>query len=226
MDQTGLVLMDGPTVTGLGGFVFPTRMVVIRLANDRLWVWSPIALDAATKQAVDALGLVSDIIAPNSLHDLALTDWHAAYPSARLHAAPGLAKKRLDLDFATTLSDASDPAWAGEIDQVVVPGNAITTEVVFFHRASGTVIVTDLLQEFPPDWFTGWRRWIARWDGMTRHTLSVPNKFRLAFTDKPAARPAMARIREWPCEQLVVAHGPVVHEDAQAVLDQAFAWLG
>jgi hypothetical protein len=74
MDETGLVLMDGPTVTGMGGFVFPTRMAVIRLADGRLWVWSPVALDEATKRAVDALGLVSDIIAPNSLHDLALRD--------------------------------------------------------------------------------------------------------------------------------------------------------
>ena len=66
----------------------------------------------------------------------------------------------------------------------------------------------------------------TRMDGMTRNTLSVPNKFRLAFTDKPAARKAIARIRDWPCQQLVVAHGPVVRENAQAVRDGAFAWLG
>ena len=45
------------------------------------------------------------------------------------------------------------PIWGDDIDQVIMRGNTITTEVVFFHRTSGTVLFTDLLQNFPPDWF-------------------------------------------------------------------------
>ena len=46
-------------------------------------------------------------------------------------------------------------------------GNAITTEAVFFHRKSGVALFCDLLQHFPPGWFTGWRAVIAKLDGMT-----------------------------------------------------------
>ncbi len=218
-------LFNGPSVSAMGGFVYPTRMVVIRLADGHLWVWSPITLTEAVKREMDELGLVSDIIAPNSLHDLALSDWHAAYPAARLHAAPGLAEKRPDLGFDTVLSDEPDPAWAGEIDQVVVPGNAITTETVFHHRASGTILFTDLLQQFPPDWFSGWRRWIARMDGMITDLPAVPKKFRLAFTDRAAARQAIRRVLDWPAEALIIAHGQPVKASAAGILRQAFAWL-
>ncbi len=47
----------------------------------------------------------------------------AAYPEARLFAAPGLASKRKDLRFDGALSDASDPAWVGDLDQVPFHGH-------------------------------------------------------------------------------------------------------
>jgi hypothetical protein len=40
-------------------------------------------------------------------------------------------------------------------------GNLITTEVVFFHVKSGTVLFTDLLQQFPAGSFSGWRAFVA-----------------------------------------------------------------
>ena len=40
-------------------------------------------------------------------------------------------------------------------------GNAITTEVVFFHARSGTVLFTDLVQQLPAHWFSGWRALVA-----------------------------------------------------------------
>ena len=43
-------------------------------------------------------------------------------------------------------------------------------------------LFTDLLQQFPPDWFHGWRALIARLDLMTAPEPSTPRKFRAAFT--------------------------------------------
>ena len=58
-------------------------------------------------------------------------------------------RKREDIVFDADLGEAPGPDWAREIDQVVVRGNLITTEVVFFHTKSGTVLFTDLLQQLP-----------------------------------------------------------------------------
>ncbi len=220
-----LWLADGASCAEVAGFRYPTRMAVVRLAGGGLWVWSPTALTDALRREVEALGPVAHIVAPNTLHDLWLAEWRAAFPAARLHGAPGLAGKLTHQAFDTELGDTAPPDWAAEIDQVPVRGNRITTEVVFFHRASGTVLFTDLLQQFPRGWFSGWRSLVARLDLMTEPLPSVPRKFRLAFTDRAAARVSMRRILGWPAGRVVMAHGTPVTTGGQAFLAQAFAWL-
>jgi hypothetical protein len=72
-------LADGPE-TVVAGFRYPTRMAVIRLPGRSLFIWSPVALSDALRAAVDALGQVDHIVAPNSLHHLFLGEWQAATP--------------------------------------------------------------------------------------------------------------------------------------------------
>ena len=217
-------ISDGPEAV-VAGFRYPTRMAVIRLSDGTLFIWSPVALSAPLRAAVDALGPVAHIVAPNALHHLHLGDWQAAYPAARLYAAPGLRAKRRDINFAAELGDTPPPDWATDIDQVAVRGNLITTEIVFFHHASATVLFTDLLQQFPPGWFGGWRALVARLDGMVGDEPRVPQKFRRAFVNRGAARVAIRRIIAWPAERLLAAHAPPVESGAQALVARAFAWL-
>lgn len=218
-------LADGPRVKAAAGFCYPTRMAVIRLPGDLLFIWSPVALATDMKTALSALGTVRHIVAPNSLHDSFLGEWQAAFPAALFHAAPGLAQKRPDISFASELSDCPDAGWQGSLDQVVFPGNAITTEVVFFHHDSGTAIFTDLLQQMPRNWFSGWRKVVARLDLMTEDRPTVPRKFRLAFRDKKKARDALTKVQSWPVRQVVMAHGTPVASDARQFLETAFGWL-
>lgn len=217
-------LADG-SIAMVAGFRYPTRMAVIRLVDGGLFIWSPVQLSDELRAAVDALGEVRHLIAPNSMHHLFVTDWQRAYPAAKLHATLGLRQKRGDLDFDSDLEDAPAPAWAGEIDQVLVRGNRITTEVVFFHRRSGTTIFTDLIQHFGPTWFTGWRAIVARLDLMTAPEPEVPRKFRVAFVDRRAARLAVEKILAWPTRKVVMAHAPPVEVDGQAFIARAFRWL-
>jgi hypothetical protein len=220
----GLWIAEGDTVS-VAGFHYPTRMALVRLRDGGLWVWSPVALTPSLAAEVRALGDVHHLVAPNSLHYLHIGDWAGAFPLARVHTAPGIRTRRPDFAFQTELDDTPDCAWAGDIDQVIVRGNRITTEVVFHHRASGTALFTDLIQQFPPTWFKGWRGLVARLDGMVRAAPAVPMKFRLAFTDRAAARSAIARIQAWGIDQLIMAHGAPVSSDGQAVVVAAFRWL-
>lgn len=220
----GIWLADGGQAD-VAGFRYPTRMTVIRLADGDLFVWSPVALSDALREAVAGLGEVRHVVAPNSLHHLYLGEWQAAWPQARLYAAPGLTAKRTDLGFHAELGDTPPSEWAVDLDQVPVRGNRITTEVVFFHRPSGVVLFTDLIQQFPPGWFRGWRALVARLDLMTGAEPSVPRKFRVAFTDRKAARADLAHILDWPCAKVVMAHGAPVEHDGRAFLARAFRWL-
>jgi hypothetical protein len=217
-------IADGSQVT-VGGFHYGTRTAIIRLAEGSLFIWSPISLDDRLRAEIDGLGAVRYVIAPNSLHHLFLDEWRRAYPNAKLYAPPGLHAKRKDIDFDGDLGDEPSAEWGDDIDQVVVPGNRITTEVVFFHRNSATVLFTDLIQQFPSKWFSGWRSVVARLDLMTESEPTVPRKFRIMFTDRPAARTALARIQAWPAEKVLMAHGKPVTTDGRAFIDRAFRWL-
>ena len=215
---------DGPCVS-VAGFHYPTRMGVIRLSDGNLFVWSPIRLTDRLRAEVDAVGQVRHIVAPNSLHHLFLPEWKRTYPGAKLYAPPGLRKKRKDIVFDSDLGDAPNSGWVEEIDQVVMRGNLITAEVVFFHRNSGSVLFTDLIQQLPADMFSGWRAVVAKLDLMVGLEPSVPRKFRLAFTNRRAARDSLGRILAWPAKNVLMAHGTPVENDAPAFLRRAFKWL-
>ena len=200
-------------------------MAVIRLADGGLFVWSPLAMTDALRDAVGTLGNVRHIVPPNAFHHLALAEWKAAFPMATLYAAPRLAARRPDLRFKRRLADEEPGAWDGQIDQVAISGNTLIEEVVFHHRASRTVLFCDLLQQFPRGWYEGWRAIIARLDGMVGDEPAVLKKFRLAFRDRAAVRQDVRSILAWSGERLIVAHGDIVEADATAAIERAFRWL-
>ncbi len=219
-----LWIAKGPAVPFMR-IPYPTRMAVIRLEDGGLWVWSPIALDGALAAEVDGLGPVRHLVAPNKIHHLSLTEWVKRYPEARLHGAPRLAAKRSDLCFHTELGDEPDPAWRGQVDQVVFRGSLFMDEVVFFHRASCTALVTDLVQRFDPASLSGWRLWLMRAWGLVGPEGSTPREWRASFWNRRAGRTAKATALGWKPERLVIAHGACAREEGAAVLDRGLHWL-
>lgn len=217
-------IADGAPVVS-AGFCYSTRMAVLRLEDGGLFLWSPVALNETLRAAIDALGPVRFLVTPTAMHYLALPDWRAAYPNAKLYGAPGAAARAKHIAFDAALGDAAEPAWAGQIDQVLMRGNLIATEAVFFHRKSGAVLIADLLQNFPQGWFKGMQAWVARMDGMVGETARTPQKFRAAHVGRKAGRAALARVLAWPAQSVVMAHGTPVREEGAAFLAYAFRWL-
>lgn len=217
-------MVQGPVVA-FYGFAYPTRMAVIRLSDGGLFIWSPIALSDSLRMAIDALGPVHHLVSPNALHHLFLADWKSAWPTARLYAPPRLQRKRKDLAFDGALGDAPEPAWHADIDQVIVPGSFMLTEVVFFHRASRTALFADLIQNFPRDWFKGWRGVMARLGGIVAPNPGTPSDWRSTFINRRAARAAIRRILVWPIERVLIAHGDPAQVDGAAFVRRALSWL-
>ena len=218
-------IADGP-VLNIAGFGYPIRMAAMQLQSGGLVIWSPVALTAALRKAVAALGPVQHIIGPNRFHHLFIAEWSTAFPTAQVHAAPGLRKRRADLRFDHDLTDRPHGDWAGQNVQVILRGSLLTDEVIFFHRASRTAIFTDFLQQFPPDAFKGWRKWIAKADLMVGPEPQVPRKFRLSVVRRWQARNAVAIVLGWPIEKVIIAHGGLVTKDGHDLIQRAFRWLG
>ncbi len=214
---------DGPIVSFFG-FRYPTRMALIRLQDGSLFIWSPVALTAALKDEIDTLGPVLFLITPNRLHHLFLEEWKSAYPRAGLYAPPGLRKKRKDLAFDAELGECAEPEWASDICQIAFRGSPLT-EIIFFHRVSNTALFGDLIQNLPADWFTGWRRVVARLDGICGKKPGAPREWKATFINRRAARAALDGILSWPIERVVLAHGEPASTNGRVFVRDAFDWL-
>jgi hypothetical protein len=219
-----LYVADGPEVSFFG-FPYPTRMAVVRLADGSAWVWSPVALTEELEKAVGAIGPVRHIVSPNKIHHLFLKQWMERWPEARLHAPPGLARRRRDLQFHAELGDEADPAWRADIDQTVFRGSIALEEVVFFHRRSRTAIVGDLVQRHDPALMKGPKGMLMRLDGLVGERGSTPREWRASFLRRGRARAARARLLAWQPEQLLIAHGACAHQGATQILARALAWI-
>src|SRR5262245_38121008 len=79
------------------GMPLTSTMTVLRLGDGSLLLHSPIAMTVERRAAVEALGPVLHLYAPNTFHHLALGEWASAFPTAKIHAPAGLRKKRRDL---------------------------------------------------------------------------------------------------------------------------------
>lgn len=217
-------ISEGP-VTSFHGFPYPTRMAVIRLSDGSLFVWSPVALTDSLAASVDTLGPVRHLVSSNALHHLFLGDWKSAYPAARLYAPPRLRRKRPDLSFDVDLSDVPVSEWATDIEQMLLRGSFALTEVVFFHRGSRTTLFADLIQNFSPGWFKGWRGLLARLDGIVAPNPGAPRDWRASFLNRRAARVSLDKVFAWPIERVMIAHGDLPGGDGAAFVRQAFTWL-
>ena len=130
------------------GCDFNARMAVVQISETELMVHSPCEIDAATKEAILALGDVRYIVAPGTYHHLYISSAQAAFPDAETYICPGIERKRPDLEFDWFLGDRPPETWAGVLDQVLVRGNKLIWEVAFYHRTSKTLLLVDLIENF------------------------------------------------------------------------------
>ncbi|EGM68695.1 DUF4336 domain-containing protein [Shewanella sp. HN-41] len=205
---------------------YTTRMTVIRLNNGALWVHSPIKLTPELQALVEALGEVRYLIAPNHLHHLFLQDWQQTYPQAQSFGTSEVQTKRPDLHFDGLFTAEFQAMWATDIDQLLFTGSHFMQECVFFHKASGTLIVTDLIENFSPDAFNALQRFLARGAGILAPNGKMPLDWRLSFMfAKQQARTHLVKMLAWEPQRIVMAHGLIVEQDAKAFLQRSFAWL-
>ncbi|HVU30734.1 MAG TPA: DUF4336 domain-containing protein [Sphingomicrobium sp.] len=219
---------DGGTVSFFG-FDYPTRMVVVRLADGGLWLWSPIDPSEPLEREVRALGPVRHLVSPNKLHHLFLEAWKAKFPEAKLWGPPSTVSRFPKLHFSGVLTDRPPADWAGEIDQYYFPNSPLLDELMFFHRQSRTAIIADLSQpfseEFLKEHWPWWLRPIARAAGMVERWGYPPLEVRLTFRNRSAARAKLCSLIDESPDHVVVAHGEVAKSDGEAFLRRAFSWL-
>lgn len=199
------------------------RMTAARLADGSLWLHSPVAYSAELAAALARLGPVGHVVAPNCVHDTYLEGWFAAYPHARFHGAPGFNRVRPDLKFTDTLNDTPPGAWAGLIDQQVLRGMPRLNEVVFLHRPSRTLLLTDLVFNLGPE-MPLLSRVLLRLNGCYCR-LAVSRLLKTTIKDRAALRASLDQMLAWDFDRLVLSHGANLETGAKDTLRTALAFL-
>jgi len=208
---------------GFLGLRLTATMAVLQLKDGDVLLFSPITMTRARRAAVDAVGRVAHLYAPNLYHHLWLGEWAAAYPAARVHAPAGLSKKRPGLRVDRVHGAAPEPAFAGVVEELAIDGFRLKESVLFFQPAR-TLVVADLVHNVgrPPH----------RWTALYTRTMGFYGRVALsrmirwaAFSDRRAARRSVDAVLAWPFERLVVGHGQPLTDEARAAVAAAYRWL-
>lgn len=219
-----VTIVDGPPVRAFG-VMFPTRMIVVKLTNNSLWVNSPVPVSPDILVRIKALGSVKYLVSPTKMHVWRLEEWHAMFPDAELWAPPQVPQEFKRLPFAGILGDAPPSGWADDLDQLIFKGNYFIDEVFFYHRRSRTVIVGDFIQNHPREKSRPFRNALFKLEGVEYPHGGVGLDIRLSFTNRNLARQSLEKLLSWDFDKLVIAHGVCVVKDAKPYVERAFRWL-
>lgn len=205
------------------GMHLTATMTVLRLADGGLLLHSPIGMTPARRAAVDALGPVSHLYAPNLYHHLWIGEWAAAYPAARLHAPAGLVKKRPDLRIDRAHHAVPEPGFAGVVDELRIDGFRLE-ESVLVYRPARTSMVADLVHNVGRPQHV-WTKFYARTMGFyDRVALSRVIRW-AAVSNRGALRRSLDELLALPFDRLIVGHGTPLASGGKEALAAAYDWL-
>jgi hypothetical protein len=227
-NSTGVVeLTEGVWVTRdpvrFLGLRLTTTMTLLRLADGTLLVYSPVELTQERRAAVNKLGRVAHIYAPNLFHHLHVRGWLDAFPNARFHGPKGLETKCPDLRVHRVHGSEEESGLLDTIDEIPIAGFRLG-ESALFYRPTGVLLVADLVHNIGRPagvWTHTYTRLMGFYD---RVALSRMIRW-TAFSDRKAARMSIDRLLALPLNCIVVGHGSTIHEGAREALSETFAWL-
>ncbi|MFZ6751467.1 DUF4336 domain-containing protein [Undibacterium sp. Ren11W] len=203
----------------LRGVPLSSRMTVIRLSDGRLCLHSPVPISSAVQQNINQLGIVRFILAPSKKHHKFVAECAALFPDAEIFGAPGLMQKCADIVGLQEIPSHKNPPWWPELECFLFNGIPSMNEMVWFHRGSATLVLSDLCQ-----WWRGELPFLAScfasFNGVSKQ-MAVPNTVQLRIHDHSAARLSAERILQWPFTRVITAHNVIIEEHAFRKVAQA-----
>lgn len=193
-----------------------TRSTIVRLASGGLWIGSPGPFDERQVASLRELGPVEALVAPNTFHHVYLTKAKERFPQAEVFLAPGLKEKVPTVPTGEVLG--SESLWGALLEQALMEGTT-TNEVVFFHRASRSLVITDLAFN------------IRKGGLWTRIAMSLnggfgrfgPTKVMMGTVrDRSAFLGSVARLLTWDFDRVILAHGDILETGGREAMAKAF----
>lgn len=210
----GILSIEGEIHMPLGRF--PRRMTVVRLADGRTVIFSPIALLEAAMRQIEQLGRPAFMVVPNGFHRLDARPWKKRYPDLKVICPPG-AKPRVE---AAVNVDATTDVFGDDVVRfLIADGTGEAESALMVRRASGaTLVLNDIMSNVRhPKGFGA--NIMARLFGFGVNGPQMAREVKwLLVKDKPALA---AQLRSWAADptlaRIIVSHGEVIEQPAAAL---------
>ena len=100
-------------------------------------------------------------------------------------------------------------------------------EAVFFHKASKTLILTDMIENIETSQMKPHQRLLYKLGDNAYPKGKTPRDLHLTFIgNKKVARTSFEILKNWKPEKIILAHGQCFLENGQKELNRAFKWVG
>lgn len=194
------------------------RMTVARLDDGRLVVYSAIALDEPSMQALEGFGTPAFLVVPNDLHRMDARAWKDRYPGMMVIAPPAaLGRVSEVVHVDATEADFGDP----KVRYFVVPGTGGREAGMLVDTNGGTTLVlNDLIFNLANR--PGPGGWLMRALGLTGKEPRIPAVIKMReVKDQRALR---AQLESWSrmedLNRVIVSHGDPIIRDVPQVLSR------
>lgn len=204
-----LVLLD--SVKKFPLMALPVRSTAVKLKNGSYVLISPGS--QLTKEQLRSLSSVSDLVAPNVLHNAGMKQAQEVFPNAKTWGVEGL--KYPSLVTAET--------WPYQEELVAIPleGMPRLNEVVFVHKKSKTLITTDsAFNVLNPKGVGSWV--IMNMFGNYKR-FAVSKFFMKLVKDRAAFERSLKKLFAEDFDNIIVSHGNAIIGQGKEKLRAAFA---
>ncbi|MES2568605.1 MAG: hypothetical protein V4710_00960 [Verrucomicrobiota bacterium] len=197
-------------------------VTVIRLEGGELLIHSTAPFSEADVSAIRTLGKPAWLVEAALYHDTYAAKGHRAFLDLPYLAPPGFAK------IARVPAQPLQPppeAWSGQVDVLPIGGMPKGGEHLFFHRASKTLIVADLLFN-QGSHASGWTLFLLRVASGLKQYPGMSRIFIRQIRDRDAFVQSMRALMEWDFKRIIVAHGEIVEGGGRKKMADALQSAG
>lgn len=198
------------------------NVTVIRLSSGDLIIHSMAPFPAPDVDGIRALGKPAWLVESMLLHDTYAAEGRSIFAGAPFLGPPGFSDI---VKFPIIPLLPAPPEWAGEIEVIEINGAPKLKEHAVLHIPSRTLIVADLIFNFPTD-ETGWNHVFHRYFVGLKRYPGMSRVFKFYVEDKAAFRASIDEILSKDFDRIIVGHGNVVETDGKNLLKRAIQDAG
>ncbi|EPS95076.1 hypothetical protein FOMPIDRAFT_1133127 [Fomitopsis schrenkii] len=210
---------------------FGGRSTAIKLSNGDVWVMASTPLTAETKAKLNELGPVKWIVGADAVHHMFLGEFKKEYPEAKLVAVDEAVKKKSKEGLEFHGVWGTDPrdrqfGFENDVQHCFFDGFA-NRDTAFFHPASKTLIVADLLFNLPAteQYSKSSSSGTIPIFGSLTPYMGIHKRFTWYLgVDKEAMKRDVKTVANWDFDRIIPCHGDVIEKDGKKAWCEAYKW--